>query len=87
MVFEFGKPISKLLSDYLIQYTNQEDLKQIAELNWVDPFLLWSVVHRVGPMERKFENQILTLMKLAIKNSEEDVHRAVKAQKDLSEVS
>ena len=86
MSFDYQKPISKMLSQYLLNYLTKDVIFKIAEDGGEYPFLLWAIVTRLKNMNPRFEMNIIKLTRIAIKNSDGDIHRITKTKEDISEL-
>ena len=86
MLFEphhHGKLISEQLSDYLRNFTTTQDRAVIADKMNVSTSIIRDVVFRTRTLTENNAPAIVELMRVAIYNSTQNIHKAKEAKKYL----
>lgn len=88
MLFEshhYGKPISEQLSEYLKEFTNNNDRANVSEKTNVGTSIIRDVVYRSRTVTENNSEAIIELMRIAIYNCTHKIERATEAKDYLTE--
>lgn len=83
MSFEYGKPISEELSNYLIEFTNKKDVADVATKTGLSISTIDYVRRRSNTITENNQVGIVELIKRAVKNAENSISRAKRCKQDL----
>lgn len=86
MTFNYGEPISVELSDYLSDFTDGNDIADVSSMTGVSISTIDYVKRRKNSITERSEPAIVELMRLAIQNAENNIHRATQCKKDLTKI-
>lgn len=86
MTFNYGEPISVELSEYLKDFTDTQSIADVSTKTGISISTLKYLKLRTNSVTENNEVGIIELMKIAIKNAENNIHRATQCKKDLSEI-
>lgn len=86
MTFNYGQPISESLSIYLMEFTNKNDVADASAKTGISISTIDYVKRRNNTITENNEVGIIELMKIAIRNAENNIHRATQCKTDLTEI-
>ncbi len=86
MTFNYGETISVELSEYLKEFTGKDDRALVNEKTGISVSTLRDLTYRTNAVTENNEIGIIELMKIAIQNAENNIHRATQCKIDLTEI-
>ena len=87
MTFNHNTPISEQLTNYFKDYTTEIDVAKACEKSGIGFHTLRRLrLGEINVSNEANENAIIELMRLAIKNAENNIHKATQCKIDLTEI-
>ena len=86
MIFNYGQPISEGLSNYLMEFTDKNDVATASVNTGISISTIDYVKRRNNTVTENNKVGIVELMRIAIQNAENNIHRSTQCKKDLSEM-
>lgn len=83
MEFTYGSPISYDLSNYLKEYTSNNDRADVSAKTGVGSSTIRDLVYRLNNITESNSKAIIELMKIAVVNCTDKIEYSKKAKKDL----
>ncbi len=86
MTFDYGKPISVELSEYLKDFTDKEDIADVSTNTGISISTIEYVRNRKNTVTENNSVGIIELMKIAIQNAQNNIIKSKNCEADLTEM-
>ncbi|RMZ58988.1 hypothetical protein D1632_15595 [Chryseobacterium nematophagum] len=87
MTFNYNTCISEQLTNYFKDYTTEIDVAKACEKSKIGFHTLRRLrLGEINVSNKANENALIELMRLAIKNAENNIHHAIECKNDLTEI-